>query len=169
MAIRYTNLPDNKSKPFGGAYSVHDRELTSYRDETIRMFTVNNNYTEKNAEIIKQEFLQIYKQWMFRPFPKVNGVEHYNHMCFTQGTTESFAQFYIRYRDNHRLRIAKGEYFYNQMMKSLWYSDNFAWLDDEPIKEGDVVLLSVPFADTGAVPKGLLLLSGKFVYLIAII
>jgi hypothetical protein len=155
MAIRYTNLPDNKSKPFGGAYSVHDRELTSYRDETIRMFTVNNNYTEKNAEIIKQDFLQTYKQWMFSHFPRVNGVEHYTHMCFTQGTTESFAQFYIRYRDNHRLRIAKGEYFYNQMMKSLWYSDNFAWLDDEPIKEGDVVLLSVPFADTGAVPGSL--------------
>ena len=155
MAIRYTNLPDNKSKPFGGAYSVHDRELTSYRDETIRMFTVNNNYTEKNAEIIKQDFLQTYKQWMFSHFPRVNGVEQYTHMCFTQGTTESFAQFYIRYRDNHRLRIAKGEYFYNQMMKSLWYSDNFAWLDDEPIKEGDVVLLSVPFADTGAVPNSL--------------
>ena len=155
MAIRYTNLPDNKSKPFGGAYSVHDRELTSYRDETIRMFTVNNNYTEKNAEIIKQEFLQTYKQWMFSHFPRINGIEQYTHMCFTQGTTESFAQFYIRYRDNHRLRIAKGEYFYNQMMKSLWYSDNFAWLDDEPIKEGDVVLLSVPFADTGAVPSSL--------------
>ena len=155
MAIRYTNLPDNKSKSFGGAYSVHDRELTSYRDETIRMFTVNNNYTEKNAEIIKQDFLQTYKQWMFSHFPRVNGVEQYTHMCFTQGTTESFAQFYIRYRDNHRLRIAKGEYFYNQMMKSLWYSDNFAWLDDEPIKEGDVVLLSVPFADTGAVPSSL--------------
>ena len=58
MAIRYTNLPDNKSKPFGGAYSVHDRELTTYRDETIGMFTVNDNYTEKNAEIIKQDFLQ---------------------------------------------------------------------------------------------------------------
>ena len=155
MAIKYTNLPNNKSKPFGGAYSIHDRELTTYRDETIRMFTVNNNYTEKNAEIIKQEFLQTYKQWMFSHFPRVNGVEQYTHMCFTQGTTESFAQFYIRYRDNHRLRIAKGEYFYNQMVKSLWYSDNFAWLDDEPIKEGDVVLLSVPFADTGAVPSSL--------------
>ena len=71
MAIRYTNLPDNKSKPFGGAYSVHDREITSYRDETIRMFTVNNNYSEKNAEIIKQDFLQTYKQWMFSNFPLV--------------------------------------------------------------------------------------------------
>jgi len=155
MTIKYTNLPNNKSKPFGGAFSVHDRELTTYRDETIRMFTVNDNYTEKNAEIIKQEFLQTYKQWMFSHFPRVNGVEQYTHMCFTQGTTESFAQFYIRYRDDHRLRIAKGDYFYHQMMKSLWYSNNFAWLDDEPIKEGDVVLLSVPFADTGAVPNAL--------------
>jgi Cys-tRNA synthase (O-phospho-L-seryl-tRNA:Cys-tRNA synthase) len=155
MEIRYTNLPDNKNKPFGGAYSVHDRELTSYRDETIRMFTINNNYSVKNAEIIKQDFLQTYKQWMFSHFPRVKGIEQYNHMCFTQGTTESFAQFYIRYRNNKRLRIARGEYFYHQMMKALWYDDNFAWLEDEPIKEGDVVLLSVPFSDTGAVPNDL--------------
>jgi len=155
MEIRYTNLPDNKNKPFGGAYSVHDRELTSYRDETIRMFTINNNYSVKNAEIIKQDFLQTYKQWMFSHFPRVKGIEQYNHMCFTQGTTESFAQFYIRYRNNKRLRIARGEYFYHQMMKALWYDGNFAWLEDEPIKEGDVVLLSVPFSDTGAVPNDL--------------
>jgi len=155
MTIRYTNLPDNKNKPFGGAYSVHDRELTTYRDETIRMFTVNNNYSVKNAEIIKQEFLQTYKEWMFSHFPRVTGIEQYSHMCFTQGTTESFAQFYIRYRNNKRLRIARGEYFYHQMMKALWYDDNFAWLEDEPIKEGDVVLLSVPFSDTGAVPNDL--------------
>ena len=153
--MRYTNLPDNKDKPFGGAYSVHDKELVDYRDISIQMFTSRNNYSVKNAEIIKQDFLQNYKQWIFSCHPKIKGIEQYNYMCFTQGTTESFAQFYIRYRDNHRLRIAKGEYFYNQMMKSLWYSDNFAWLDDEPIKEGDVVLLSVPFADTGAVPNSL--------------
>ena len=41
------------------------------------------------------------------------------------------------------------------MMKALWYDNNFVWLEDEPIKEGDVVLLSVPFADTGAVPNAL--------------
>ena len=29
MTVRYTNLPDNKDKPFGGAYSVHD-------DETVK-------------------------------------------------------------------------------------------------------------------------------------
>ena len=43
------------------------------------------------------------------------------------------------------------------MMKGLWFNskDRFAWLDDEPIKENDVVLLSVPFSDTGATPRDL--------------
>ena len=154
--MRYTNLPDNKDKPFGGAYSVHDKELVDYRDISIRMFTSRNNYSVKNAEIIKQDFLQNYKQWIFSCHPKIKGIEQYNYMCFTQGTTESFYQFYIRYK-NKRLRIAKGEYFFHQMMKGLWFNskDRFAWLDDEPIKENDVVLLSVPFSDTGAIPRDL--------------
>jgi len=154
--MRYTNLPDNKDKPFGGAYSVHDKELVDYRDISIKMFTSRNNYSVKNAEIIKQDFLQNYKQWIFSSHPKIKGIEQYNYMCFTQGTTESFYQFYIRYK-NKRLRIAKGEYFFHQMMKGLWFNskDRFAWLDDEPIKENDVVLLSVPFSDTGATPRNL--------------
>ena len=154
--MRYTNLPDNKDKPFGGAYSVHDKELVDYRDISIQMFTSRNNYSVKNAEIIKQDFLQNYKQWIFSCHPKIKGIEQYNYMCFTQGTTESFYQFYIRYK-NKRLRIAKGEYFFHQMMKGLWFNskDRFAWLDDEPIKENDVVLLSVPFSDTGATPRDL--------------
>jgi hypothetical protein len=154
--MRYTNLPDNKDKPFGGAYSVHDKELVDYRDRSIQMFTSRNNYSVKNAEIIKQDFLQNYKQWIFSCHPKIKGIEQYNYMCFTQGTTESFYQFYIRYK-NKRLRIAKGEYFFHQMMKGLWFNskDRFAWLDDEPIKENDVVLLSVPFSDTGAIPRDL--------------
>ena len=27
---RYTNLPDNKNKPFGGAYSVYDSDHSIY-------------------------------------------------------------------------------------------------------------------------------------------
>ena len=34
-------------------------------------------------------------------------------------------------------RIKKGDYFYHSMMQKLWYGNNFAWLDDDEIKEGD--------------------------------
>ena len=35
MVTRYTNLPDNKDKPFGGAYSVYDVETIEYRNTVI--------------------------------------------------------------------------------------------------------------------------------------
>jgi hypothetical protein len=150
----YTTLPDNKNKIFGGAYGVHDTELVKYRDMLIKQFTELDSADPAVAEQIKTDFFKVYQHWLFDGFNFV-GTELYQYACFTQGTTESFAQFYIRYRKNHRLRIARGEYFYHQMMKSLWYNNNFAWLDEDQMRSGDVLLISVPFADTGDIPIGL--------------
>jgi len=150
----YTNLPDNKSKLYGGAYGVHDKELIEKRNQLIRDFTFINSGYSAIAEEIKSNFIITYKDWMFKTF-NFKGVNLYQHACFTQGTTESFAQFYIRYRENYRLRICKGEYFYHQMMKSLWYLDKFSWLDEDDLRSGDVLLISVPFADTGMIPNDL--------------
>ena len=35
MAVRYTNLPDNKNQSFGGAYSVYDVETVERRNMII--------------------------------------------------------------------------------------------------------------------------------------
>ena len=150
MTTRYTDLPDNKEKPFGGAYSVHDPETCKTRDEAVKEYIDNQSLLDNEA--IKSKYVQTYKQWMFAAHPNIKGWEDYNELCFTQGTTESFAQFYLRFRESKRLRLAKGEYFYNQMMKGLWYKEKFAWLDEDEIRSNDVVLISIPFADTGAVP-----------------
>lgn len=150
MSTRYTDLPDNKEKPFGGAYSVHDPETCKTRDEAVKEYIDNQSLLDNEA--IKSKYVQTYKKWMFAAHPNIKGWEDYNELCFTQGTTESFAQFYIRFRESKRLRLAKGEYFYNQMMKGLWYKEKFAWLDEDEIRSNDVVLISVPFSDTGAVP-----------------
>lgn len=154
LMIKYTNLPDNKHKIFGGAYGVHDTALVQYRDRLIKKFTSLDSANPAVAEQIKTNFLEVYRHWLFDGFDFA-GTDLYQHVCFTQGTTESFAQFYIRYRENYRLRIARGEYFYHQMMKSLWYTDKFAWLDEDNLKSGDVLLISLPFADTGDIPVGL--------------
>jgi len=145
MVTRYTNLPDNKDKPFGGAYSVYDTETVEHRNTIIK----DLSWQKRSPDEIRKEFLNTYMEWMPSTHNLI-GIEKYTHACFTQGTTESFAQFYIRYR-NKKLRLAKGEYFYHQMMHGLWY-EKFAWLEEEEIKQGDVLLISVPFSDTGAVP-----------------
>ena len=152
--MQYTNIPDNKHRIYGGAYSVHDPELVAKRNQLVRDFTQIDSSVMSEVEHIKQDFFDVYKTWMFRGF-NFRHTDLYQYACFTQGTTESFAQFYIRYRDVGRLRLKRAEYFYHQMMKSLWYRDKFAWLDEDDIRAGDVVLISVPFSDTGDQPKEL--------------
>jgi len=151
--VYYTNLPDNKSKIYGGAYGIHNQLLVNHRDRSIKKFTSLNSAKMSAAENIKRQFIETYPSWMFKPF-NFDNTDLLTEACFTQGTTESFAQFYIRYR-NKRLRIARGEYFYHQMMKGLRYEGNFAWLEDEPIQAGDVVLISLPFADSGTYYVGI--------------
>jgi hypothetical protein len=148
--LRYTNLPDLKSHAFGQAYSVHDIDVCESRDRAVLEYIANQKKIDH--EQIKHKYLQTYKEWMFSTHPNITGWQDYNDMCFTQGTTESFAQFYLRFKKDRRLRISKGEYFYSQMMKRLWFEDNFAWLDEDDIKPNDVVLISAPFSDTGAIP-----------------
>ena len=154
MPIQYTNLPDNKHRIYGGAYSVHAPEMLETRDGLIRDFTDLDCGSPGIAEDIKQDFLDTYKNWMFQGF-NFKHADLYTYACFTQGTTESFAHFYIRYREGYRLRLKRADYFYHQMMKSLWYKHRFAWLDEDDIREGDVVLISVPFSDTGDLPEHL--------------
>ena len=151
---QYTNIPDLKQRHYGGAYCVHDSDTVAERDRLIREFIAVNSSDMRVLERIKSEFAAVYREWLFRGFDFA-GTALYQHACVTQGTTESFAQFYIRYRDCGRLRLARAEYFYHQMMRGLWYQDRFAWLDEDEIRAGDVVLISVPFSDTGDVPQGL--------------
>lgn len=152
--VKYTNLPDNKHRIYGGAYSVHDPELVVMRDRLIRNFTLIDSADSRIAETIKKDFVETYRSWLFEGF-HFQHTDLYQYGCFTQGTTEAFAQFYIRYREGYRLRLRRADYFYHQMMKSLWYKDRFAWLDEDDIRQGDVLLISVPFSDTGDRPEEL--------------
>jgi len=148
----HTGIKDLKKKPFGGAWSIHDSQVVEYRDQAIRQFL--KDQSSLNHDTVKNEYFQTFKEWMFSTH-NVKGHEQYDQICYTHGTTETFSQFYIRYRNAKRLRIKKGDYFYHSMMQKLWYGSRFAWLDEDEIREGDVLAVSVPFSQTGDVPENL--------------
>lgn len=152
--ISYTQLPNNTTCQYGGAYSTRDSELTAARDMLIQEFVSVDTDLPEAAENIKIKFFNTYKTWLFSKFNFKN-TNLLAHACYTNGTIESFAYFYIRYRDGHRLRLKRCDYFYHQMMSKLWYSNNFAWLDEDKLRPGDVLLVSVPFSDTGDMPDQL--------------
>lgn len=139
-----TELPDNKSKQYGGAYSIHDNAVCTHRDSLIR----NWPDVSINTDELKHKFFETYSTWFPKPHNFI-GIADFTEMCYTHGTTESFSQFYIRYHDKRRLRIAHGDYFYHQMMHKLYWTERFAWLEDDEIRAGDVLVISTPFSDTG--------------------
>jgi len=139
MSNTHHSLPNLKGKPYGGAWSIRD-DLTQ---KAVDAFV----YTR--TDHIK--FCLDYKEW-FTKGHALNGVDSYQHVCFTNGTTETFDKFYHRHFGK-RLRLYKGEYFYHQIM-SRFYKE-FAWVGDDPITTGDALVVSCPFSDTGDVPEGL--------------
>jgi hypothetical protein len=141
-------LPDNKKRKYGGAYSLYDKNTVSTRDHIIQTYS-----QPKDVDSLKHEYFEKYTQWMPSSH-NLHGIEKYNNLCFTQGTAESFLYFHLKYKDKKRLRILKGEYFFHQMMKNMYYNE-FKWLEDGPIEANDAVLISFPFSDTGNEPERL--------------
>ena len=74
--IRYTNLPDNKDKIFGGAYSVHDWETCKFRDFIIQEYV----YKPSDPDLIKEEFISTYREWMASTHNLI-GIEKFSAAC----------------------------------------------------------------------------------------
>jgi hypothetical protein len=68
-------------------------------------------------------------------------------MAYSNGTTESFDKFYLK-NATRRFRCFRGEYMYHRVAWRNYFPD-WAFIDDEPIREGDAVVCSMPFADIG--------------------
>lgn len=79
---------------------------------------------------------------------KIHGLEKFV-PNFSTGTTQGFDSFYLRHRTKH-FRCFVGEYFYHL---KTWQANTIEWdfiTNDRPIQEGDAVVISAPFCDTGS-------------------
>ena len=99
-----TGLPNLKAKPFGGAYSVHDPEQIIVLNESIIKFP-SLSYDANN---LKHEFFETYKKWMPK-YHNLQGIKNYSEACFTNGTTESFVNFYLKYKGSSSIGRSKKE------------------------------------------------------------
>jgi histidinol-phosphate/aromatic aminotransferase/cobyric acid decarboxylase-like protein len=139
MGITST-LPNLKDKPYGGAWSIHDKE-------TVNFVSL---HTDAFMPVNIPNFLQDYAHWM-KQNHTIHGIDNYKHLAFANGTTEVFDKFYMQNLDR-RLRLWKGEYFYHQIVARENFYNNYSWITDDDIHVGDVVVVSLPFANNGTIP-----------------
>lgn len=97
--------------------------------------------------LMEDDFCNIYHKWISSNVNnQILGLDDFPYRAFSNGTTEAFDKFYIRHA-KRRFRIWRGEYAYHKIMLNSGL--DWCWLDDEPLKSNDVVIISVPFADSG--------------------
>ena len=96
---------------------------------------------------ILQKFKDKFVSWIASSkYNKLEGLEGYKDISYVHGTIQSFDHFYL-IQKKKRFRFFKGEFFYHKC--SFQHDWNWAYIEDDEIKRGDAVILSVPFSDYG--------------------
>jgi hypothetical protein len=81
------------------------------------------------------------------PHYQLNHLDLFAHTCYSQGSQESFLNFYFVNREK-RFRIFRGEYWWHMQ---IWENLGLRWsyIEDDDIQTGDVCMVSFPFAMAG--------------------
>ena len=134
-----------KSLPYGSIHSITNKLLEDEVNDIIATVTQAGCLYDTN---IHNQFLERFYNWILETKNnKIQGLEQFQSKVFTNGSTEAFDKFYLKNK-NRNLRYFKGEYMYHAAIGKSYF-DNVVLLDDAPLTSNDVVVISLPFADSG--------------------
>jgi hypothetical protein len=134
-----------KSLPYGSIHSISDGVMEAEVNAIIAQVTTNGCLHDTT---IHYQFLERFYAWILETKSNtILGLESFQSKVFTNGSTEAFDKFYLKNK-TRRLRYFKGEYMYHAAA-SKSYFESAPYLDDAPVDANDVVVISLPFADTG--------------------
>ena len=137
-----TNL---KSLPYGGAQYVVAPDQEQFVKSAIAKSIENNCLWNGD---IKQKFLNLYRQWIqTSTLNAMRGLENFPVAGFSAGTTEAFDKFYLK-NLHRRIRYFRGEYMYHQVA-GRQYFEEAKFVEDDDLDSNDVLVISLPFSDTG--------------------
>ena len=144
----WNSLLKLKSLPYGSIQCITDADRDLEVIDIINQ--VSSNKCLSSSEV-QDQYLETYRNWIeSTTLNRVSGLEKFPVAAFSNGTTESFDKFYLKHK-TRRLRCFKGEYMYHLAAANAYF-EKFAYIDDERLDENDVVIFSLPFADTGNEP-----------------
>ena len=138
-------LSNLKSLPYGGAQYVVSQNME--QAVSVAIAQAANNGCLLNASI-HMDFCRNYLEWIqTTQLNQWSGLDQFSVASFSNGTTESFDKFYLK-NIKRRLRFLRGEYMYHQVAGRKYFGE-VSFLEDEPLRTGDAVVISLPFSDTG--------------------
>ncbi len=97
---------------------------------------------------LREDFCKVYYEWINNcTTSPVIGLDKFPNIYFSNGVTQAYDIFFYKH-SNSRFRVLRGEYPYTQLSV-----DNWRYIEDTELCEGDVVILTYPFYENGGVPR----------------
>ena len=140
-------MPNHRDKTYGGAWPVPDKDVMQFLD-TVKQDA--NSQSALDGISPHKDFVKDYFDWFRQPHD-INGIQKFDSLAFCNGSSEAFDKFYHKYMHKN-LRFLRGEYMYHQIMAKRFFK-NYSFIEDDiDITKDDVVVMSLPFSDTGGMP-----------------
>jgi len=105
----------------------------------------------KSEEVIPEYELTFFN-WITSSPSRILGLEDFKYQSYTQGSQETFTHYIVKHRDK-RFRLFYKEYFYHFNVLD-YLGTEWCYMHEDDLKEGDVVIISYPFAGNGMQAEG---------------
>ena len=79
---------------------------------------------------------------------KIIGLDEMKHCAFCPGTTDAFGEFISRYHNN-RIRVSRSDFIITRVLSKA-YGRDLCYLEDDELRAGDSLIISVPFSGNGS-------------------
>jgi hypothetical protein len=137
----FTDVQVRSRSIFSSGNSIKDPEVINY----VQGLNLNRHLLDP---WIAKKFEEQWATWIQRsPHYRLNNLDLFTNTCYSQGSQESFLNFYFVNREK-RFRVFRGEYWWHmQIWKNMGLS--WAYIEDDDICAGDVCITSFPFAMAG--------------------
>lgn len=126
---------------FSSGNSIKDTEVIDY----VQGLQLSKHLL--NPWIVEQ-FEEQFPSWISAGTRyKLHNFDQFRYVGFSAGTQESFINFYLSNKDK-RFRVFQGDYWWHM---DIWskINANWAYIEDDELRPGDVCICSYPFALTG--------------------
>lgn len=120
-------------------------EIINYADRILSEITL-----DKLEKVTNQKHDQAWREWLKNSdHNKINGLETMKHSAFIPGTTDAFGEFMSRY-PTRRVRASRSDFILTRILAKNW-TRTFLELEEEELKENDLLIISHPFSGNGGV------------------
>lgn len=138
---QFTDVQARSRSIFSSGNSIKDPDVIDYVQSLSLSHHLLNPWVVGEFESAFPEWIKSGKRY------RLDNFDLFKYVGFSAGTQESFINFYLFNKDQ-RFRVFRGDYWWHM---DIWTKTgiNWAYIEDDDIKAGDICICSYPFALTG--------------------